>query len=301
MDREDVRICRALLMDSRTPYEELARTLDISVPAVHKRLLNLVRTGVISAFTAEVDRMAAGAASATVFGRSRLSDPSACFDALGKNDNTWLVLLGAGSMVYAFAHLRGARDLDAYTRFVTKAVDMEGGFGGLHSVRPGEARSMTPGSGIQLTPLEKRIIRSLQNDARKRASDVAEEIGVSAKTVNRKIKQMRDEHKVRFSIRWFPDYSNEIVFLLHLDAGPTTTPEKAIPLLMRSYPDNVVFCSAFQNAPGSIMATVWTETLRSVTDLSSAMSGLLGASSFRSNIIQSGRGYRSWKDRLVEE
>jgi len=301
LDRDDVRICQALIIDSRTPYEKLARSLGISVPAVHKRLLNLVRSGVISAFTAEIDIMSLGASTATVYGRSKLPDPSACFEVLGKNENTWLVLLGAGSMVYAFSYLRKESDLRDYSEFVRSAVDLEGCVSGLHSVRPGEARVMSPGEGATISPLEKRIIRSLSNDARKRASEVAEEVGVSAKTVNRKIRQMTAEHKVRFSMRWSPDYSNDIVFLVHVIAGQGMTPDKAIPLLMRSYPDNVVFCSALRNAPDLIIATCWSETMRSVAELSTSMSRSLGASQVTSNIILSARSYDSWKDRLLDE
>ena len=301
MDEDDIRICRALIIDARTPYERLAHSLGISVPAVHKRLLNLVNSGVISAFTAEIDIMSLGASTATVFGRSRLPDPSACFEALGKNENTWLVLLGAGSMVYAFSYLRGAEELGEYAGFVRSAADLESCTAGLHSIRPGEARIMTPGDGVAISPLEKRIIRSLRADARKRASEVAEEVGVSAKTVNKKIREMVEEHKVRFSIRWSPDYSNDIVCLVHLQAGQGMTPDKAIPLLMRSYPDNVVFCSAFQNIPDSIIATVWSETMRAVADLSSGMSRLLNASQVSSHVILSARGYDNWKNRLLDE
>ncbi len=71
------------------------------------------------------------------------------------------------------------------------------------------------------TPLEVRILRALKDDSRRRASEMAEELGVSARTINNKLLSMRKEGKAVFTIRWSADYSKEAVALVHLRLGAT--------------------------------------------------------------------------------
>ena len=58
MDSTDIVLIQLLLMNSRTPYRELAEKLGLSVNAVHKRVNYLMEIGLIQAFTAKVRHMA---------------------------------------------------------------------------------------------------------------------------------------------------------------------------------------------------------------------------------------------------
>ncbi len=296
MDREDVRICRMLFMNSRLPYQEMAKKLGMSIPAVHKRLVNLVDLGIISAFTAEVDPIALGARMATVFGRSNLDDISSSVAALEKDDRTWMVLLGGNSELFVFAHLHRAEELAEYAELVIRSAGLTDVFQGLHSVRPGAARFIADSEPNPPTPLELAIIRSLSDDARKRASDVAREVGTSARMVSRKLISMRKEGKVRFSIRWTPDYGKEIISLVDFRLRPEADIGESISALMAKYPDNVMFCSAFRENH-SILATVWTETMRGVGALVSGISALIQAENATPHIIYSGHHFKTWKNR----
>jgi len=51
MDKTDIILCQMLLGNSRLSYSELADTLNLSVTAVHKRIQDLVESGVIRKFT----------------------------------------------------------------------------------------------------------------------------------------------------------------------------------------------------------------------------------------------------------
>jgi DNA-binding Lrp family transcriptional regulator len=296
MDQEDVRLCRMLFMNSRLPYQEMAKKLRMSVPAVHKRLVNLVDQGIISAFTAEVDPITLGARMATVFGRSKLDDISSCVSSLASNDCTWMILLGGNSELFVYAHLRRAEDLPQYARFVIDTAALTDGFQGIHTVRPGTARFIDYTDEKELTPLELAIIRSLSDDARKRMSDVAKEVGATSRMVNRKIISMQKEHKVRFSIRWSPDYGKEIISLVHFNLKEGADVGGSISTLMSEYPDNILFCSAFQES-SSILATVWTATMRGIGDIVNGMSESLEAESATPHIIYGGHHFKSWKNR----
>lgn len=58
MDKTDIFLIQLLLANSRLPYAELAKKLNLSVNAVHKRIQSLVEMGVIRRFTAKVSHFA---------------------------------------------------------------------------------------------------------------------------------------------------------------------------------------------------------------------------------------------------
>lgn len=55
LDSIDIQLIHALTADARTSIAELARTLNMSAPSVSERLRRLEESGIIQAFTIEVD------------------------------------------------------------------------------------------------------------------------------------------------------------------------------------------------------------------------------------------------------
>ena len=78
-----------------------------------------------------------------------------------------------------------------------------------------------------LCDLDYKIIRSLKEDSRKATSVVAEEIGVSTKTVRRRLNRMIKNFLIVFSIDWYPDASNDIISAFHVQLKPDADPNAA--------------------------------------------------------------------------
>ena len=55
IDQSDRRIVRSLLADSRTPYQQLAKQLDVHPTTIAYRIRKLLHSGVIKKFTISVD------------------------------------------------------------------------------------------------------------------------------------------------------------------------------------------------------------------------------------------------------
>ena len=62
-----------------------------------------------------------------------------------------------------------------------------------------------------LCELDYKIIRSLKEDSRKPVADISEEIGVSAKTIRRRLDRMIKNFLIELSIDWYPDASNDLM------------------------------------------------------------------------------------------
>ena len=297
MDRSDVILCKELLRNSRVPYTELAKAVGISVPAVHKRVRELVDDGIIGGFVANIDITAVGGLSIMAYGRSKATNPIEVADTLAEHDSTWMVLLGGGNQVFVNAFLRSAAEMETYRDFFMRTAAVDAPTMGIHMLRPEGVR--LPDVTNELTPLELRIISSLHHGSRKQHSEIAEDIGISARTVASKLNRMVKEGRVRLTLDWRPAFTSDTISLFELRLADPAGRSKALAMLKDQYPDRAVMVSAFTDIPDLIIATVWTPTMH---DVEGVMRGFLSAGLFSSvvpHIVYSGRRSETWKDRLI--
>jgi DNA-binding Lrp family transcriptional regulator len=168
---------------------------------------------------------------------------------------------------------------------------------GIHMLRPEGAKITN--EPRELTPLELRIIGSLHTDSRKQLSDVAAEVGVSARTVGSKLDRMVRDGKVRMTLDWRPAFTSDTVSLFELRLNDPSSRANVLALLREQHGGRVVMVSAFTNIPDLIIATVWTPAM---CEVEGAIRDLLSTSLFSSiipHIIYSGRRSGTWKDRLI--
>jgi DNA-binding Lrp family transcriptional regulator len=300
MDDLDLIICKALMKEPRMPYRRLGHLVGLSPVAAHKRVQELVASGVIEGFRAEIDIRALRGAPIMVFGRSEMSSPTQLRQALGADDSTSMVLVGSGNFVFVGAMLRSIDRLEQYLDFVRGEGRIPDAVAGLHTVRPSGERVIDPHDIGEITPLEMRIIASLRDDARKRAADVAAELGVSARMVSSKIESMMRDHKLNLVTRWRPDYSNDTVALTCMTLAPGADKQAVAGMLYRKYAQNVVFLSAFSNLPKLIVSTVWTRSPKGITAL---IDGLMAEGAFEyivPHTIIEGYFFDTWKEKLLD-
>jgi DNA-binding Lrp family transcriptional regulator len=300
MDDLDIAICKALMKDPRMPYRLLGRTVGLSSVAAHKRVQELMASGIINGFRAEIDIRAVHGASIMVFGHSEISSPKQLIQALGADDSTSMVLVGSGNFVFVGAMLRSLTDLERYLEFVKREGKMPQAVAGIHTMRPSGVRMTDIQDPGDITPLEMRIIASLRNDARKRAAEVAAELGVSARMVSSKLDSMMRDSKINLIARWRPDYSNDTVAMLCIAMEPGVDRQAAISLLYRKYADSVVFLSSFSNLPDLIISTVWTRSPKGITALVDEMMAEDAFSSVVPHTICEGSFFETWKEMLLD-
>jgi DNA-binding Lrp family transcriptional regulator len=301
MDKTDLIICKALVRDARMPYRDLAKLTGLSPVAVHNRVQELADRGIINKFQAEIDIRALKGLGIMVFGRTESSSPSQLSQALQQNDSTSMVLFGSGGHIYVGAMLRSISDLEPYIDFVRKAGQMPQAIAGIHTIRPSGKRMVDMPEPGEISPLEVRIIAALRDDARRRASDVAKELGVTARTVSSKLQKMIDEGKVLLTIQWRPDYSDDIVALFHMKLKDGAGKPEAIKVLHEGYASNVMFISSFGNIPEIVLATIWA---RSSKEMSGIVDGLMKHGCFESvtpNVIFEGYFFDTWKEKLLAD
>ncbi len=302
MDERDILLSLLLQTNSRLSYQELATKLGISVNAVHKRTKDMIDAGIIRVFSARLNSMFVNALNVWVFGHSEVPSTSNLQERLHSDDSTYWVGLASGNFVYVGAYIQSLAKLEEYVSFVRKearmpdpVVGMIGG--GAFATRP-EPPHERRSKGLH--PLDYQIIYSLHKNSRKPLSDVAEELRVSAKTVRRRLTRMIEEGLVELSIEWYPDVSNDVVTMFHLQLAPSADKGRVYGVLEK-YRPNVLFSVAFSNLPNLMLSFVWTNTMKELKDLQKRIQDEAVFESVMPNVLYTGYMFDTWRDKILLE
>ncbi|MEM2100072.1 MAG: winged helix-turn-helix transcriptional regulator [Thermoproteota archaeon] len=298
MDKTDMILCQLLMSNSRMSYRELADRLNLSVTAIHSRVQSLVEQGVIRRFSARLSPRVLKAVSVLVFGLSRAVPVQELGKRLAGQGSVYWLGVGGGDYLYIGAYLQDVSELVDLVSFLReKAGILEPTVGIVaYTSLP---RDTVPVEA-KLSSLDYRIIRSLADDSRKALSKVSEELGVSTRTVRRRLERMMELGLVDMSIDWYPDASNDIMAVLHLNLKPGADSDATRTVLQKHWP-NVFMSWSFSNIPNLILSFAWTNTMKELKELCKSLEQENVFQSVSPNVLYTGYVFKTWVDRLVEK
>ena len=140
--------------------------------------------------------------------------------------------------------------------------------------------------------------RALGNDSRKPIADIAEEVGVTAKTVRRRLSVMNSKGLVEFSIEWYPDTSNDIITTMQLRLKPSAD-RSTVAGILKNYFPNMLFYYQFINFPNELLCFVWTNTMKELKDIQQRLEKEETVASIVSNILYTGYIFDTWRDQIA--
>jgi DNA-binding Lrp family transcriptional regulator len=289
-------LCQLLLANSRLSYRELAEKLDLSVTAVHNRIQTLIDMGIIRKFTANPSVLVQNAIHILMFGNSKTSSIQNLKLKLEKHGSIYWLAAAGGNVLYIGAYIKHIAELEGLVRFVKEAAEMPELTVGLTS-SPIPASMMNITAEANLCDLDYKIIRSLKDDSRKPVSEVAEEIGVSAKTVRRRLTRMQKNFLIQLSIDWYPDESNDIISICHIRIKNDANPNAANLILQKHYP-NMLFYWSFSNIPCSYFFLAWTPTSKELRQIRENLEKENSVESVSPNIVYTGYIFPTWRDEI---
>lgn len=295
MDTTDVLLCQLLLANSRLSYRELSEKLNLSVTAVHNRIQSLIQVGIIRKFTAKLSLIAKGGIHVLVFGVSKTNSIRDLNPKLESNGSIYWLAVGGGNVLYIGAYLKNIAELETLVRFIKEAAQMpEPTVGITFSPIPPFVKV---GIAVEtkLCELDYKIVRSLKDDSRKPTSEIAKEIGVSTKTVRRRLARMTKNYLVSFSMDWFPDASNDIISAFHVQLKPEADSNAVNKIWNKLYP-NALFYWGFSNIPNTYLFVAWTPTAKNLRDLRENFENQPDVQMVSPNIIYTGYIFPSWID-----
>lgn len=255
MDEIDLILLKKLMEDSRVTYRKLAEMTDMSVSAIHKRIKKLVGDEIINAFITRPSPIALKSLVVVVFGNSNAKSLDDVSKELGQNENIFSVAIASGKFFYIAGFLRDITYLREYSTYVSKI-----------------AKIGQPTIGIidlpyktlpePLTTIDYKILKALNRDARKPITDIADEVGISAKTVRKRLDRMIDNNLVSFSIEWTQKGEQNVSTIFHLYLKEGTNINSTIEHLYGKCNQNIEACISFSNIPNFIEMHTWTKTVQ---------------------------------------
>lgn len=277
------------------PYRELAEKLNLSVTAVHNRIQALIDAGVIRKFTARPSILAQNAIHVLIIGATKADNIRVLTGKLQTHGSIYWLAAAGGNILYIGAYLKDIAELRQLVCFVEENAQIPQPTVGI-TVSPLPANLKALNLETSLCDLDYKIIRSLKDDSKKPVTDIAEEIGVSAKTVRRRLDRMIKNFLIELSIDWYPDASNDIMSVFHVQCKPEA--DKNLPsMLLGKYYPSTLFYWGFSNIPNSYLFITWSPTSRDVKDLREKIEQEPGVQSVAPNIIFTGYIFETWRDK----
>jgi Lrp/AsnC family leucine-responsive transcriptional regulator len=301
MDKTDMSLIMLLSANSRLSYAELAEKLNLSVNAIHKRIQLLIETGVIRMFTAKVSLLSATATAVFISGTSQLSSFQDLPVKLQAQGSIYWLAEGGGKFLYIGAYLKNLSELVGLIEFLKKEAGLSEPTVGIMAAPPFQITPNPKPTDLTLCDLDYKIIASLRDDSRKAVSNVATEVGVSAKTVHRRLMRMTKHNLIELGLEWYPDKSNDIITILDLHLKPEADFGIVPYQILRKYAPNTLFYWCFVNIPNVVTYTVWTNSMNELQSLRENLEKEPGVASIVPNILYTGYMFSTWRDQLVEK
>jgi DNA-binding Lrp family transcriptional regulator len=294
LDKTDVILCQLLLANSRLSYRKLAEKLNLSVTAVHNRIKSLIELGIIRKFTAKLSLIAKNGTHVFIFGATETTQMRDLNAKLEKHGSIYWLAIGGGNVLYIGAYLRHIAELDSLVRFIKEAAQMPEPTVGI-TISPVPVFLKSIDLEAKLCELDYRIVRSLKDDSRRATSDVAEELGVSAKTVSRRLNRMIKNYSVTLSIDWYPDASNDIISAFHVQIKPDANPN-AVNVIWQKYYPNTLFYWGFSNIPNTYVFITWTPSSKELRELRESLEQEPAVQAVTPNMLYTGYMFKTWLD-----
>lgn len=292
MDEIDFIILRKLVENSRLTYRELAEMIDMSVSALHKRINKLVDDGNINAFIARPSAIALKYLWIFIFGTSRAKSTEAISKELVQNENIKVVGIAGSNFLYISAFLRDISELQDFSSYVSVTAQISEPTVGI--VNTPYITTPEP-----LTSIDYKILKALNKDARKPISDITGDVGLSAKTVRKRLDRMIENKLVSFTIETLPIYQNSFVTIFHINLNIGTNISAIIQQVNEKYSKNIAFNLNYSNIPNFFTLHTWTKTANASHRLQLELQ-TEGFKDVTSHILVSAKWGECWVDQLLK-
>lgn len=308
MDDTDRELLKLIIASPRIHLQDLAEELGVSKQAVHRRIAELRRTGVIQHMSANISYPYLSAVPVVVFGRVRTSPGESMLSKLGTNECTRRIVLAGGNYVYIVGELRDIGGLDRFAEFVKKAAEMPDPVVGIFCLDD-DLWSDYPVDGVverkshyrKLSALDLRIISSIKDDVRKPVADIAELVGATPKTVRKHLDCMLSEGSLELHVFTDAYLCGDSCIVGHIDVKEGSDKVKVAKKLLRKHPFKEAYFRTYANIPGFLMLVFWSNKMKEIREVIRVIGEDEDVASSMFNLTYFQRIYPTWRDEPPSE
>jgi len=305
MDDTDRKLLTLLEANPRTHFRELAKRVGISRQAVHRRMQVLTDIGVIKGAIAGISIAYLDAVPMAVSGISKTASIEETLDRLGESEFTRRVVVAGGNYLYVVGFLRNISELGSYVEFVRQAAKMPEPTVGIYCLDDG----LMPGYSVdgsgkrkqsykELSPLDLKIIASLKDDARRPIAEIADMVGVSARTVRRHLEGMISEGSLDMSVPMDSALGGDMFLIMHVNLRDGADKrEVGRRLISKNYFQDQ-YIRTHSNLPSLLMWVFWSDKMTEIRKVLREIGEDEDVLSVMLNFAYLERVYTTWRDKL---
>ncbi|MFX1388291.1 MAG: AsnC family protein, partial [Promethearchaeota archaeon] len=193
--------------------------------------------------------------------------------------------------LYIYAILRDISELQELSIYVSKTAQISKPFVGIVNV----PYITTP---ELLTSIDYKILKTLNKDSRKPITDIADDVGVSAKTVKKRLDRMIKNNLATFSMQWKPLYGVSYLTYFSIRLNEGSNIDSTIRHLYEKYNQNIVNCINYSNVPNIITLEIWARTAHESQEIQEELQ-TEGFKDIIPYIALNGEYYDCWMDQLL--
>lgn len=295
MDEINFKLCLLLLDDSRMVYRELADKVGLSVNAVHGRIKELMIKQIIQGFQAHIGENALqGSIKILVHGESTQRDLDKILEGLSQDKYSQQITSTGDDYHYIYGLLPDMTHMSKYIEKIPKLTGIEDPKIFLPD------KQKVPQTNFDFKKTDYKIIHSLHEDARKSFSKVADELGVSTKTIRRRINEMEKHEAIDYTIDWYPVHSDDFIGILHAKVEPEKRNKKLSNLKKYYYP-NVFKTKKCSNDPEEIFIHIWGNSLKKIHKIRQDLKEEENLKSIKTRMFYDVDYFNTWRDKLLKE
>jgi DNA-binding Lrp family transcriptional regulator len=286
-----------LLQNSRASYAELAYKLGLSVNAVHKRIQQMIEADVIHKFIARVSLLSSQGLTIYISGTSQLESTKDLPDKLRQHGSIFWLALSSAKYIYTGAYIKNISELEPLISYVKKEAGISEPTVGI--LQPFQPPSNLKPTDLELCMLDYRIIDALKDDSRRNVADVATELGVSAKTVRRRLDRMIKNGLIELTLEWYPDKSDDIITLMEIKLKPDQNAFTAAYEIQKTYAGHALFYWTFANLSNNVTFIVWTNTMNELYKVRQGIEKEPSVIAAVPYVLCIGYIFKTWRDQLA--
>lgn len=296
MDEKDFILTRTLGDNPRVPYRELAELSGLSINSVHKRVQFLIDVGNIMGFYATLGPSAERYVVASAFGQTSTEDLEATIAKAGRDEHTSQIVVATNDFIYPQWHMRDISELDDFIAFAREVTKIESPQVVFRTPRP-----PTGYDKVKLSGLDYRIIDSLMTDARKPEKQVAEELGISPKTVHRHLDRMQREGSIVLTTVFRATGTSDIFSFFHMSITKNVDRRDTSAYLLETYRPQMLDVQTIESRPYLFISNVWTQTMMELKKIRTKVEKEECIESLSVNVLYDYYRFDTWRDDLVRK
>jgi DNA-binding Lrp family transcriptional regulator len=296
MDEKDFILTRALGDNPRVSYRELAELSGLSINSVHKRVQFLIDVGNIMGFYASLGPSAERYVVASAFGQTSTKDFEATIAEAGRDEHTSQIIVATNEFIYPQWHMRDLSELDDFMTFAREVT----------LIASPQVVFMTPlppkgYDDVKLSGLDYRIIAALMTDARKPEKQVADELGISPKTVHRHLERMQREGSIILTTTFRPTGTPDIFSFFHMSIKKNVDRRETSAYLLETYRPQMLDVQTIESQPYLLISNIWTQTMIELKEIRTRVEKEECIEALSVNVLYDYHRFDTWRDDLVRK